>query len=56
MDTLANLLCVAMFGGGFCILLVVGELIMDALYKFVPPYRKWFDEQLKNMPDWEEEE
>ena len=55
MDTLANLLWIGIFTGGFCILLALGDLIMDVLYKFVPPYRRWFDEQLKNMPEWEEE-
>ena len=55
MDTLANLLWIGIFAGGFCILLVLGDLIMDIIYKFVPPYRKWFYKQLKNMPEWEGE-
>lgn len=55
MDQLANLLWIGIFTGGFCILLAFGELIMNALYEFFPPYRRWYDKQLDNMPDWDEE-
>lgn len=41
--------------GGFCLLLVSGELFTDALYELVPPYRRWVDNQINNI-DWDEEE
>ena len=55
MDQLVNLLWIGVFTGGFCFLLVFGELFMNALYEFFPPYRRWFDKQLEKMPNWDEE-
>lgn len=47
---------VVVFIGGFCLLLIFGDSIMGVLYKFVPPYKRWVDKQIDNLPDWEEDE
>lgn len=49
MDWVA-LFWIMVFTGGFCFLLVFGELFMNALYEFFPPYRRWFDKQLEKCP------
>lgn len=43
------------FMGGACLILAFGGLFMEALYKFFPPYKKWVNKQIDNMPDWDEE-
>lgn len=55
MDQLVNLLWIGVFTGGFCFLLVFGEVVMNAMYELIPPYRKWVDKQMENLPDWDEE-
>jgi hypothetical protein len=47
MEQLANLIWIGMVGGGFCLLLVLGELIANALYDLIPTFRLWVDEQDK---------
>lgn len=42
---LANLIWIGMVGGGFCLLLVLGELIANALYDLIFAFRLWIDEQ-----------
>lgn len=44
------------FMGGFCLLLVFGELFTNVLYEISPHYRRWVDKQIDNLPDWDEEE
>lgn len=51
----AAIFWIMVFMGGFCLLLAFGELFMNALYRFVPPYRRWLDKQVSNI-DWDEEE
>ena len=48
MEQLVNLFWVLMLPGGFCLLLALGEIIMDILYDLVPSYRKWFDKHTSN--------
>lgn len=51
----AALFWIMVFAGGFCFLLVFGEVVMSTMYILIPPYRRWVDKRMENLHDWDEE-
>ena len=51
-----DLLYVAVFVGGFCLLLACGEVLFDFAYKHIPWVRHKWDAFCETLPDWEDEE
>lgn len=41
--------------GGFCLLLVLSEVMWNFAYKYIPRFRRWADEFLDGLPDYDEE-
>ena len=51
-----DLLYVAVFVGGFCLLLAFGEVLFDFAYKHIPWVRHKWDAFCETLPDWDDEE
>ena len=47
-----GLICYLGIVGAFMLLLVVSEFIFNLVYRFVPPFHKWFDRFADHFPDW----
>lgn len=40
---------------GFCVLLVLGEVISNLLFR-IPAFRAWFDRINEGLPNWDEDD
>lgn len=47
-DIWCYLLYLAIVGGGFCLILSLGDIFFDTLYRISPRFRKWSDKHFGN--------
>ncbi len=53
---LCDALYIAVFVGGFALLLCMGEDIFKLLFRVSPNFRRWWDNCCESLPNWDDDE